>query len=275
MPAALGLGSLRDHAHCVSSCLPPRLLLLRPDPTSTVAPHEPLALRSNLATAPGRTSSDKQSQPRRPAALQTPLPSCPAWGGQDAQPSPGKAHPAPQRQHAALKQVNIYSGCSPEPRGCHPGSEAHEAHTVPQPRWQQHFHPHAVPGERSGPVPRCSSPQHCSGCIGLLQARGIYTKPAWMVPINGRLHLAKASASLRKGRVLKDPKKVGEGGHLLEHRDGEPARRGLGVSPREESIRCVLQQQHRRNDGTPRRESSAAQLQPRQGDLRMGGEKPR
>lgn len=226
MPAALGLGSLHDHAHCVSSRLPPRLLLLQPDPTSTMAPHEPLALRSNPATTPGRTSSNKQSQPRRPAALQTPLPSRPALRGEDrtptpAQPSPGKAHPAPQRQCCVLERVNLHSGCSPEPRGCHPGGkahEAHEAHAVPQPRWQQHFHPHAVPEERSGPVPRCSSPQHCSGCIGLLQARGIYTEPAWMVPINGRLHLAKAGFSFPEER--KSVKRPKEGGRRQAQRWG-------------------------------------------------------
>lgn len=129
MPAALGLGSLHDHAHCVSSRLPPRLLLLQPDPTSTMAPHKPLTLRSNLATTPSRTSSNKQSQPRHPAELQTPLPSRPALRGEDrtptpAQPSPGKAHPAPQRQCCVLERVNLHSGCSPEPRGCQAGGEA-------------------------------------------------------------------------------------------------------------------------------------------------------
>lgn len=184
------------------------------------------------AIEPGHCTRQDQLQQAKPAtapccaADTAPLPPCPAWGGQDTHPSPaqhspGKAHPAPQRQCCVLERVNLHSGCSPEPRGCHPGGkahEAHEAHAVPQPCWQQHFHPHAVPEERSGPVPRCSSPQHCSGCIGLLQARGIYTEPAWMVPINGRLYLAKAGFSFPEER--KSVKRPEEGGQRQAQRWG-------------------------------------------------------
>lgn len=66
-------------------------------PTGTVAPHEPLALRLNPATTPGRTSSNKQSQPRRPAELQTPLPSRPALRGEDRTPTPAQPSTAQGR----------------------------------------------------------------------------------------------------------------------------------------------------------------------------------
>lgn len=196
-------------------------------PTSTVAPHKPLALRSNLATAPGRTSSNKQSQPRRPAALQTPLPSRPALRGEDRTPTPAQPstaqgrHTQPRRGSAVCWNGSTYTAAAALSLGAARQAarhEAHEAHAVPQPRWQQHFHPLAVPEERSSPVPRCSSPQHCSGCIGLLQARGIYTEPAWMVPINGRLYLAKAGFSFPEER--KSVKRPEEGGRRQAQRWG-------------------------------------------------------